>query len=72
MSMAEEFDAIADKVNASPELLSDEALINAMNKLVHEIIKADDYFAKPETLTPDDVLRQERIISKALGRIAME
>jgi predicted small lipoprotein YifL len=53
MSMAEEFDAVADRVNASPELLSDEELVNAMNELADEIIKADDYFAKPETLTPE-------------------
>lgn len=53
MSMVEEFDAIADRVNTSPELLSDEELVNAMNELADEIIKADDYFAKPETLTPE-------------------
>ena len=53
MSMAEEFDAIADKVNASPELLKNEELVAAMNELANEIIKADEYFAKPETLTPE-------------------
>ena len=53
MSMAEEFDGIADRVNASPELLSDEELVTTMNELADEIIKADDYFAKPETLTPE-------------------
>jgi ABC-type glycerol-3-phosphate transport system substrate-binding protein len=53
MSMAEEYDAIADKVNASPELLESEELVTAMNDLADEIIKADDYFASPETLTPE-------------------
>lgn len=53
ISMAEEFDVIADRVNASPELLSDEEIVNAMNALADEIIKADDYFATPETLTPE-------------------
>ena len=53
LSMAEEFDAIADKVNASPELLENEELITAMNELADEIIKADEYFASPETLTPE-------------------
>ncbi len=53
MSMAEEFDAVADKVNASPELLSNEELVTAMNDLSNEIIKADEYFASPETLTPE-------------------
>jgi hypothetical protein len=53
MSMAEEFDAIADKVNASPELLANEELVTAMNDLSSEIIKADEYFASPETLTPE-------------------
>ena len=53
ISMAEEFDAIADKVNASPELSSNEELVNAMNELADEIIKADEYFANPETLSPE-------------------
>lgn len=53
MSMAEEYDAIADKVNASPELLENEELVTAMNELADEIIKADEYFASPETLTPE-------------------
>ena len=53
MSMAEEFDVVADKVNASPELLENDELITAMNELADEIIKADDYFASPETLTPE-------------------
>jgi len=53
MSMAEEFDAIADKVNASPGLLENEELVTAMNDLSNEIIKADEYFASPETLTPE-------------------
>ncbi|MPN57453.1 hypothetical protein SDC9_205147 [bioreactor metagenome] len=53
MSMAEEYDAIADKVNASPDLLEDEELVTAMNDLADEIIKADECFASPETLTPE-------------------
>lgn len=53
MSMAEEFDAIADRVNASPELLENDELVTAMNELANEIIKADEYFASPETLTPE-------------------
>ena len=48
MSMAEEFDVIADKVNASPELLENEELVASMNELADEIIKADEYFAKPK------------------------
>lgn len=55
ISMAEEFDEVADKVNASPELLSNEELVTAMNDLSNEIIKADEYFASPETLTPEVV-----------------
>jgi hypothetical protein len=51
--MAEEFDAIADKVNASPELLENEELVTAMNELADEIIKLDEYFESPETLTPE-------------------
>jgi hypothetical protein len=53
LSMVEEFDAIADKVNANPELLENEELVTAMNELADEIIKADEYFASPETLTPE-------------------
>lgn len=53
ISMAEEFDVIADKVNASPELLKNEELVAAMNDLSNEIIKADEYFSSPETLTPE-------------------
>lgn len=53
MRMAEEFDAVADKVNANPELLENEELVTAMNELSNEIIKADEYFASPETLTPE-------------------
>ncbi|HKM21476.1 MAG TPA: hypothetical protein VJZ01_05500 [Lachnospiraceae bacterium] len=53
MSMAEEFDAIVDKVNASPELLKNEELVTAMNELADEIINADEYFANPKTLTPE-------------------
>lgn len=53
MSMAEEFDAVADKVNASPELLEDEELVTAMNELADEIINASEFFASPETLTPE-------------------
>jgi hypothetical protein len=53
VSMIEEFDAVANKVNASPELLSDEELINAMNELADAIIEADESFTSPETLTPE-------------------
>lgn len=53
ISMVEEFDAVADKVNASPELLSDEELVNAMNELADAIIEADESFTSPETLTPE-------------------
>lgn len=53
MDMAEAFDKTVDRVNASPEALKDEALIKTMNELADEIIAADDYFAKPETLTPE-------------------
>ena len=53
LSMAEEFDVVADKVNASPELLSNEELVNAMNELADAIIEADEYFGNPETLTPE-------------------
>lgn len=53
MNMAEAFDKTVDRVNATPEALADEELIKTMNELADEIIAADDYFAKPETLTPE-------------------
>ncbi len=33
--------------------MSNEELVNAMNELADEIIKVDEYFADPETLTPE-------------------
>ena len=53
MSMAEEYDVVAGRINASPELLRNEELVGAMNELANEIIKADEYFTNPETLTPE-------------------
>ena len=53
MDMAEAFDKTVDRVNATPEALEDQELIKTMNELADEIIAADDYFAKPETLTPE-------------------
>ncbi|WP_352400824.1 hypothetical protein [Anaerotignum sp.] len=53
LSMAEEFDVVADKVNASPELIQNEELVAALNELSDEIIKADEYFASPDGLTPE-------------------
>ena len=51
--MTETFNKTVDRVNASPELLSDEELITTMNELANEISAADEYFANPETLTPE-------------------
>jgi len=47
------FDKIADRVNVSDELLSDEELIAIMNEIADEIIAADEYFSNPKTLTPE-------------------
>lgn len=51
--MAEAFNKTVDRVNATPEVLEDQELIKTMNELAEGIIKADDYFANPETLTPE-------------------
>lgn len=51
--MTETFNKTVDRVNESPELLSDEELITTMNELADEISAADEYFANPETLTPE-------------------
>ena len=53
LTMTEKFDKVVDRINASPELLSDEELVNSMNALADEIIAADDHFDSPETLTPE-------------------
>lgn len=53
MDMAAAFDKISDRVNATPEALENDELVTSMNELADEIIKADEYFAKPETLTPE-------------------
>ena len=53
MEMADAFDKIADRVNATPAALENQALIASMNELADEIIKADDYFTSPEKLTPE-------------------
>jgi hypothetical protein len=51
--MIEAYNAIIDKINANTELLSDEELVNAMNKLTEAFDKADQYFTSPEKLTPE-------------------
>lgn len=51
--MTEAFNKTVDRVNASPELLSDEELVTTMNELANGITAADESFANPETLTPE-------------------
>lgn len=53
MGAAATFDKIADRVNVSDELRSDEELVTTMNEIADEIIAADKYFSSPETLTPE-------------------
>ena len=53
MDAAATFDKIADRVNVSDELRSDEELVTTMNEIADEIIAADEYFSNPETLTPE-------------------
>ena len=53
MNMADAFDKTAERVNATPEALADEALVNTMNELADEIIAADQYFTDPNKLTPE-------------------
>lgn len=53
MDMSEAYNKTVDRVNASSEALADEELIKTMNEIANEITAADDYFAKPETLTPE-------------------
>ena len=53
LDAAATFDKIADRVNVSDELRSDEELVTMMNEISREIIAADDYFTSPETLTPE-------------------
>ncbi len=53
MDLAEAFDKVSDRVNATPELLEDQELVQSMNELADEIITLDDFFTSPETLTPE-------------------
>lgn len=53
LDAAATFDKIADRVNVSDELRSDEELVTTMNEIADEIIAADEYFSNPETLTPE-------------------
>jgi len=53
MDAAATFDKIADRVNVSDELRSNEELVTTMNEITDEIIAADEYFSNPETLTPE-------------------
>jgi hypothetical protein len=53
IDMTKAFNKVVDRVNATPEALADEELIKNMNELADEITKADEYFTKPETLTPE-------------------
>lgn len=62
LEMAEGFDKVADRVNATSELLADQELVDTMNELADEIIKADDLFANPETLTPEAMKGLEEAI----------
>jgi hypothetical protein len=70
LSMAEEFDAVADMVNASPELLENEELVTAMNELAEEIIKLDEFFESPETLTPEVIAALSEAIDLGCAFIA--
>ena len=64
MDMAEKYDEVVDRVNVSDELRSDEELITSMNELADEIIAADDFFANPETLTPEVMAGLKTIIAE--------
>ena len=51
--MAEDFDALADKVNALPEELRSQELVNNMNELGTNILELSEVFSDPASLTPE-------------------
>lgn len=53
LDMCEAYDAAVEVVNATPELLEQQELVDVMNELTGVIIEADEYFADPATLTPE-------------------
>lgn len=65
LDMTESFNKVVDKVNESPELLSDEDVVNSINELTKEINNMDDAFLDPETLTPE-VMESIRVAIKAV------
>jgi PBP1b-binding outer membrane lipoprotein LpoB len=71
MDMTKAFNKVVDRVNATPEVLADEELIKNMNELADEITKADDYFAKPETLTPE-VMKGLKVAVEATHKFITE
>lgn len=68
--MVDAYNEIVDKVNASPELLSHEELVDVMNKISEEITAADQYFADPEILTPEVMNGLKTVIDAAYDFIA--
>lgn len=60
VEMAEAYDAMVERVNACPELLENQELIDTMNSLVDELAAADELFEDPASLTPEvmDGLRE--------------
>lgn len=55
LDMCEAYDEAVDLVNATPELLEVQELVDAMNELTTAIDEADECFADPELLT-DEVM----------------
>lgn len=53
VDMIDAYNAVVDRVNATPELLEDEELIEVMNELAGELTKIDEFFTDPEILTPE-------------------
>ncbi len=50
---AEDFNGIVDRVNAVPELMKEDVLIDAMNELAAALTEADRLFTDPAYLTPE-------------------
>lgn len=65
VDMTEAFNQTVDKVNANPELSSDENVVNSINELTNEINKVDEAFLDPETLTPE-VMESIRVAIEAV------
>ena len=53
LAATEEYDKVVERINADPELLEDQTMVDNMNALSDAIIVISEAFENPKTLTPE-------------------